>query len=97
MASQELRERALTPAGGDPCLDMPDVQYGLLEVVGAARHFGISRPFVASKYMKVDSRSMFFYVKQLNKRGLIDIKVRKLLLARGSFFPLKLSFFPIFS
>ncbi len=76
MASQELRERVLTAVGEDSCLELPDVQYGLLEVVGAARHYGISRPFVTSKYLKVDARSTFFYVKQLKKRGLIDIKVR---------------------
>ena len=79
MASQELRERVLTPVGGDSCLEVPDVQYGLLEVVGAARHYGISRPFVTSKYLKVDARSTFFYVKQLKKRGLIDIKVSELI------------------
>lgn len=78
VASQELRERALTPVGSDPCLDMPNVQYGLLEVVGAARHYGISRPFVSTKYLKVDARSVFFYVKQLTKKGLIQVKVNSI-------------------
>ena len=75
MASQELRERVLTPIGADPCLEISDIQYGLLEVVGCARHHGISRPFVTSKYLKVDARSTFFYVKQLAKKGLITVKV----------------------
>ena len=75
MASQELRERVLVPMGMDPCLEITDVQYGLLEVVGCARHHGISRPFVTSKYLKVDARSTFFYAKQLEKKGLITVKV----------------------
>jgi len=76
VGNQELRERAVLPKGVSPLLDLPPVQYALLEVIAQARHRGISRPYVTSKYLKVDARSTFFYVQQLVKKGLIIIKVR---------------------
>lgn len=75
MASQEVRERVLIPKDSDPCIDIPDTQYSLLEVIGCSRQHGIPRPFLTSKYMKIDARSTFFFVKSLQKKGLITIQV----------------------
>ena len=76
ITSQELRDRTLTPPNQDPYCEINDVQYGLLEVVGCARHYGIARPFI-SKYIKIDARSVFHHVKVLKQLGFIKIMVNK--------------------
>ena len=75
VASQELRERALTPLTQSPSVDIPDVQYGLLEVVGCSRHHGAYRPYITTKYLKIDARSVYHHSKTLRKLGLITLKV----------------------
>lgn len=75
MGSQELRERSLVAGDHDPCLDITDLQYCLLEVVGCGRHHGVLRPFITTKYMKIDARSTFHHVKKLRQAGLVTVKV----------------------
>ena len=75
VASQELRERALSPVTQSPAIDINDLQYGLIEVVGCSRHFGISRPLMTSKYLKIDARSVYHHTKTLRKLGLIVVRV----------------------
>lgn len=75
VASQELRERALVPLAGSPSGEINDVQYGLLEVVGCSRHCGSSRPYISSKYLKIDARSAYHHSRELRKLGLIILKV----------------------
>ena len=75
MGSQELRERSLVAGDHDPCLDITDLQYCLLEVVGSGRHHGVLRPFITTKYMKIDARSTFHHVKKLRQAGLVTVKV----------------------
>ena len=75
MGSQELRERSLLPRDKDPCIDISDIQYCLLEVVGSSRHHGILRTYVTTKYMKIDARSTFHHCKVLEQAGLVTVKV----------------------
>lgn len=73
---QEMRERTLFPEDKAPCYDISDIQYCLLEVVGRARHHGILRTTLTSRYLKIDARSTFHHVKILKQAGLISVKVR---------------------
>ena len=75
VASQEVREGALIPAEVDPCVDISEVQYCVMEVVGCARHYGVHRGFFTNKYLKIDARSTFHHVKILAALKLITIKV----------------------
>lgn len=75
VASQELRETALSPTNMDtPPSCLSDMEYSILEVVGAARHAGVPRPFF-SLYLQVDPRSGFHYVKILSRIGFVTIQV----------------------
>ena len=76
VTSQELRDRALTPPTQPPPTEISDITYGILEVAGCARHHGISRPDMTSKYLKIDARSCYHYCKVLRQQGLLAIKVR---------------------
>lgn len=75
VASQELREASLAPLSQDaPPSCLVDAQYSILEVVGAARHQGVPRPFFAS-YLKFDNRSVFHHTKTLRTYGFLTIHV----------------------
>ena len=75
VASQEQRETALSCATMDtPLSRLSDLEYSILEVVGRARHAGVPRPFF-SRYLHLDPRSGFHYVKILCHMGFITIQV----------------------
>lgn len=77
VASQELRERALSPPTQIPPMDISDIQYGLLEVIGCSRHYGVSRPDITTNYLKIDARSVYHHNKSLRKLGLVVVKVTR--------------------
>lgn len=75
VASQEMRERVLCPVAMEsPLPGLSDLQYAILEVVGASRELGVSRPFFM-KYLHVEASSVFYHVKMLRLAGLVTIKV----------------------
>ncbi len=77
VASQELREKALSPSNMEACLSiLSDLQYAVLELVGRARRRGVPRPFFGSEYLGIDIRSVFHHVKVLRMSGLVHIQVR---------------------
>ena len=76
VGSQELRERAIIPHDRDPCIEVTDTQYCLLEMVGCARQHGVIRTAITNRYMKIDARSTFHHAKMLQRAGLITVKVR---------------------
>lgn len=76
VANQELRETSLAPADMDcPLSSLSDMQYSILEVVGAARRLGVPRPFFAAHYICLDPRSVFHHVKILAFMGCLTIQV----------------------
>ena len=75
VASQELRDRALSPVTQSPAVDINDIQYCLLELAGCSRHCGVSRPVITTKYLKIDARSVYHHTKTLRKLGLIVVRV----------------------
>ena len=78
VASQELREKSLTPPDQDsPLYLLADIQYAILEVVGASRHHGLPRPFLTTDYLKIDVRSVFHHVKTLRLSGYLTVKVQQ--------------------
>lgn len=78
VAGQEIRETVLSSLDGDSSVwSTPDIHYAILEVVGMARWCGIPRPFF-SKYLRIDSRSNFYYSRMLRLRGLVVIQVSRL-------------------
>eukprot|EP00731_Ephydatia_muelleri_P002705 Em0001g2705a len=74
VASQEVRERALTPAEMDPMLDLSEVQYCVLEVIGCSREYGILRSYITNHFLRIDARSTFHHVKTLAAMNLVVIR-----------------------
>ena len=75
VGSPDLRLKSLIPKHLDPSIEFTDILYCLLEVVGQARKWGVSRNTLTKKYFKIDARSTFCFVKQLTAAGLIVVKV----------------------
>lgn len=76
VASQELREKAILGIHCDPNLTIGDIQYCLLEHVGQARYNGRMQKVMGSNFCKMESKSLFHYLKKLRNLRLITIQVR---------------------
>ena len=75
VASQEIRERVLFREDKTHYRDMSLVQYCILEVVGAARHYGILRNDLTKQFLKIDPRSTFHHCRTLENFGLLKVTV----------------------
>ena len=77
VASQELREKALLGVRCDPNINIADIQYCLLEHVGQARYNGRMQRIMGSDFFKIESKSLFHYLKRLRNLRLITMQVRE--------------------
>lgn len=75
VGSPSCRKRSLIPSHIDPSLSLSPIKYCILEVIGQSRYHGMYRSNLTNKYMNIDPRSTFHFVKVLAQFGLINIKV----------------------
>ena len=72
-----MRQRTLFPSTLDPNFELTEQEYGMLELVGRARRWGVSRIYLTKEYLKIDPRSAFHFSKKMSLAGIVKIKVRE--------------------
>lgn len=76
VASQELRNRSLLGPDSDPHVIVFDVPYCILEHLGQARYKGRLQSLLSTKYLELDAKCTFHYLKGLVSLGVITRQVR---------------------
>ncbi|XP_033644822.1 general transcription factor 3C polypeptide 1-like isoform X1 [Asterias rubens] len=71
VASPELRHSTLMGSTGDPSVELPDLNYCLLEFIGRQRHHGISQVELG-KAFNISAVTIFHYGKDLKYNNFID-------------------------